>query len=522
MVGALHADGLQVVLDQVFNHTAASGQDAEVGPRPRRARLLPPAQRDGRGRDLDLLPEHRDRARDGREAHGRLGGHVGPRLQGRRLPLRPHGPPLASRTCRPSATRSTSSTAAQGRRRRPNGLPLRRGLELRRGGRQRACSRRPRRASSAGRASARSATGCATPSAAAARSTRTRASRASAPAACTDPNGAPVNGTEAEQLARAAHDADLVRLGLAGNLRDFAFLTSARHGPDGRRARLQRPAGRLRRLPGGGHHLRRRARQRDAVRRAHAQAADGHPDGGPGADEHRLAGDDGPGPDAVVLARGRRPAAQQVARPQQLQLRATGSTCSTCPARTTASAAACRRRRTTRRSGRSSSRCWPTRRSSRRRRTSRRRRRRPRRTCCGCGSPRALFRLGSADADRAEGHVPGLAARTPTRAWSSCAIDDTGWDRRRAGPDVTDARRRARRGQRVRRGDDADGRRRWPGDRLRALAGAGARAATRSSRATTWDRATGTVTVPARTVAVLVEQAGHGHGHGGGGWWWPW
>ena len=29
MVGALHSDGLQVVLDQVFNHTAASGQDAK-------------------------------------------------------------------------------------------------------------------------------------------------------------------------------------------------------------------------------------------------------------------------------------------------------------------------------------------------------------------------------------------------------------------------------------------------------------------------------------------------------------
>ncbi|WP_315097161.1 pullulanase-type alpha-1,6-glucosidase [uncultured Cellulomonas sp.] len=43
----------------------------------------------------------------------------------------------------------------------------------------------------------------------------------------TDPNGDPINGTEADQLARAAHDADLVRLGLAGNLRDFSFLTSA-------------------------------------------------------------------------------------------------------------------------------------------------------------------------------------------------------------------------------------------------------------------------------------------------------
>ncbi|WP_426592932.1 pullulanase-type alpha-1,6-glucosidase [Cellulomonas sp. McL0617] len=43
----------------------------------------------------------------------------------------------------------------------------------------------------------------------------------------TDPNGDPVNGTPAEQAARAGHDADLVRLGMAGNLRDFAFETSS-------------------------------------------------------------------------------------------------------------------------------------------------------------------------------------------------------------------------------------------------------------------------------------------------------
>ena len=136
----------------------------------------------------------------------------------------------------------------------------------------------------------------------------------------TDPNGDAINGSTADQLARAAHDADLVRLGMAGNLRDYAFLTSAGTVQKGDGDRLQRPAGRVRRLPGGGHHLRRRPRQRDAVGLAHVQAADGHPDGGPRAHEHRLAGDDGPGPDAVVLARGRRPAAQQVARPQQLQL----------------------------------------------------------------------------------------------------------------------------------------------------------------------------------------------------------
>lgn len=45
--------------------------------------------------------------------------------------------------------------------------------------------------------------------------------------AYTDPNGDAVNGTEAEQLARVQHAGDLVRLGMAGNLRDYAFLTSA-------------------------------------------------------------------------------------------------------------------------------------------------------------------------------------------------------------------------------------------------------------------------------------------------------
>ncbi|WP_309134762.1 pullulanase-type alpha-1,6-glucosidase [Cellulomonas sp.] len=45
--------------------------------------------------------------------------------------------------------------------------------------------------------------------------------------AYTDPNGDPGNGTPEEQLARVRHQADLVRLGMAGNLRDYRFLTSA-------------------------------------------------------------------------------------------------------------------------------------------------------------------------------------------------------------------------------------------------------------------------------------------------------
>ena len=38
-------------------------------------------------------------------------------------------------------------------------------------------------------------------------------------------------------------------------------------------------------------------------------------------------------------------------------------------------------------------------------------------------------------------------------------------------------------------------------------------------KGTTWDTATGTVTVPARTVAVLVEKDS-GHGHGPSHHWW--
>ena len=42
----------------------------------------------------------------------------------------------------------------------------------------------------------------------------------------TDPNGDAVNGDEDQQLATLAHDTDLVKLGLAGNLREYSFLTS--------------------------------------------------------------------------------------------------------------------------------------------------------------------------------------------------------------------------------------------------------------------------------------------------------
>ena len=42
----------------------------------------------------------------------------------------------------------------------------------------------------------------------------------------TDPNGDPINGSTGQALADLGHETDLVKLGLAGNLRDFAFTTS--------------------------------------------------------------------------------------------------------------------------------------------------------------------------------------------------------------------------------------------------------------------------------------------------------
>ncbi len=182
MVGALHADGLRVVLDEVYNHTSASGQARHLGARQGRARVLPPAEPDhGRGRDQHLLPEHRHRARDGRQGDGRRDGAVGQAVQGRRLPVRPDGPPLeAEHARRPRGARQADPEEGRRRRQGRSTSTARAGTSAR--WRTTRGSSRPPRASSAAPASGPSPTGCATPSAAVARSTRTRASRASAPA----------------------------------------------------------------------------------------------------------------------------------------------------------------------------------------------------------------------------------------------------------------------------------------------------------------------------------------------------
>jgi pullulanase/glycogen debranching enzyme len=115
MVKALNDDGLRVVMDVVYNHTAASGQ-AETS-------------------EQHLLCQHRHRERHDGQAGRRLGRHLGQGVQGRRLPLRPHGPPPEGQRPR-RAQGPRRADRGEGRRRRQEDHPLRRGLELR-GGRRR-------------------------------------------------------------------------------------------------------------------------------------------------------------------------------------------------------------------------------------------------------------------------------------------------------------------------------------------------------------------------------------------------
>ena len=169
---------------------------------------------------------------------------VGPELPRRRLPLRPHGTPQQGQHAR-GALGARRPDAREGRRGRQVHLPLRRGLELRRGGRTTSSSSRRRRDSSAARASAPSPTVCATGCAAAARSTRTRVVRASAPARPPTPTGRRSTPTRPPG---SGSDTDLVQLGLAGNLKSFTF-RSQKIGSRRQRhpGRLQRIARRLRR-----------------------------------------------------------------------------------------------------------------------------------------------------------------------------------------------------------------------------------------------------------------------------------
>ena len=374
-------------------------------------------------------------------------------------------------------------------------LPLRRGLELRRGGRQRPVHPGHARATSAAPASAPSATGCVTPCAAAARSTTTRASRASAAASRPTPT-APRSTTARTAAAGPRHRPRRARDGRQP--RAFTFRTPGRKVVRGDQVDYNGSARRVRRPARRGRQLRRRPRQRDALRLADVQAAGGDLDGRPGPDEHALARDDRAGPDAVVLARGRRPAAQQVPRPQQLRQRRLVQPRSTGPAPTTASATACRPRRdnvgevglheaAARRpgpqadgGGRGRARARPAQDLLRLR----------------FSHPAVPARVGATAID-AKVCFPARDDRRARRASSSCGSTTRAGGRR---PDAEGPRRRL---QRLGLRGGAEGARHGrPADLLPVQAG-GADAVVKAS---TWDAGAGsTLSVPARTVAVFVQ-----------------
>ncbi len=137
----------------------------------------------------------------------------------------------------------------------------------------------------------------------------------------TDPNTSAANGTEAEQKARLLHYQDLIKVGLTGNLADYTFTDTQGRTVKGSARRLQRGPRRIRGGTRRRARLRRRPRQRDPLRRPRLQAPRGHhgrrpgPYAGPGhGDRRALAG-------ARALPGRHRPAPLQVAGPQLLRQR---------------------------------------------------------------------------------------------------------------------------------------------------------------------------------------------------------
>ena len=309
MVAGLNGAGLRVVMDVVYNHTVGRRHRPEVGARPDRARLLPPAARRRHGRQLDLLRQHRARARHDGQAGRRLGRRLGQAVQGGRFPVRPDGPPpegeharRAGRAGRADPRRATASTASR------SCSTARAGTSARWPTTPGSC-RRPRRTWPA-------------PGIGTFNDRLRDAVRGGGPfdgnprmqgfalRACSPTRTATRSTARpTEQRARLLHYHDLIKVGLTGNLAGYRFIASDGRDGDRRAGRLQRLAGRLHRRARRGGHLRRRARQRDPVRRAGVQAAGRHvgrrpgPDAGAGAVDHacsaRASGSSRPGSDRL-------------------------------------------------------------------------------------------------------------------------------------------------------------------------------------------------------------------------------
>jgi len=224
MVGALHADGLQVVLDQVFNHTAASGQD----PKSVLDRVVPGYYHrlDATGR-VETSTCCQNVATEHAMAEKMMVDSVvtwarDHKVDGFRFDLMGHHSRRTMQAVREALDRLTP---------RRDGVDGRRvylygeGWDF-----GEVAGNRLFEQATQGQLGG---TGTGT------FSDRLRdAVRGGGPfdedprlqgfgsGAFTDPNGAAVNGTRDEQLARVQHQADLVRLGLAGNLRSYELLAS--------------------------------------------------------------------------------------------------------------------------------------------------------------------------------------------------------------------------------------------------------------------------------------------------------
>ena len=162
-----------------------------------------------------------------------------------------------------------------------------------------------------------------------------------------DPNelvGAPTQA----QLDELLLSADQIRVGLAGNLADYTFVDRTGATVRGSQVRLQRVAARrVQRRPAGAHRLRRRPRQPDAVGHRPVPPPAGHVDT-PTACGRRTWGSTSPcSPRACRSSTPARTCCGPSRWTATASTRATGSTASTSPGRPTTGAAACRRPPTT-------------------------------------------------------------------------------------------------------------------------------------------------------------------------------
>ena len=317
MVGGLHRDGLRVVLDQVFNHTAASGQDAKsvldkVVPGYYH-RLNATGAVETSTCCQNIATEHQM----AQKADGRLGRAVGRdyKVDGFRFDLMGHHSRenmLAVRAALDALTPAKDGVDGKAVYLYGEGWNF---GEVANNARFTQATQGPALGGTGiGSFSDRLRDACAGRA-----FDEDPRKQGFGSGEATDPNGAPIND-ERSGLAEARHRPRAARPGRQPALVRLPQ-QRVRGGPARRPAEVRRRARGVRRPARRGRHLRRRPRQRDAVRQPGVQAAPGHIDGRPRADELPVAGDHGAVADAVVLARGRRPAALEVVGPQQLRQR---------------------------------------------------------------------------------------------------------------------------------------------------------------------------------------------------------